>query len=173
MKYLIICGSSGSKESKTNAIVTRLKEYLSADLIDVSTSNISFFDYEHKNQDDDFDGFAHQMIKADSIIFVTPVYWSAMSAQLKIFFDRFSDLIMIKKPLGRQLKGRVMTFLATGHDDVRPEGFAVPFKRTAEYFHMIYKEGSYICTNSKTFNPDETEVKVVEFADTLCGSSDN
>lgn len=173
MKFLVIYGSSGSIDSKTGSVVAKLKEYLSADLIDVSQSNISFFDYEHKNQDDDFDGFAHQMIRADCIIFATPVYWYAMSAQLKVFFDRLSDLIMIKKPLGRQLKGRVMTFLATGHDEAIPEGFSIPFKRTAEYFHMMYKEGAYICTNSKTFNPAEAEASVVEFADKLREDLDN
>ena len=173
MKYLIIYGSSSELTGKTGAMVMRLKSCLNADLIDVSKSNISFFDYEHNNQDDDFDGFSHQMIKADCIVFATPVYWYAMSAQLKMFFDRFSDLIMIKKPLGRQLKGRTMTFLATGHDDIMPEGFAVPFKRTADYFHMTYVDGLYICTNSKTLNPDEVEGKVVEFADTLLESSDS
>ncbi len=167
MKYLIIYGGSGGTVSKTRSVVAKLVEYLSADLIDISKSNISFFDYEHKNQHDDFDGFAQQMINADCIIFATPVYWYAMSAQLKVFFDRFSDLIMIKKPLGRQLKGRIMTFLATGHDEVMPEGFSIPFKRTADYFHMTYKDGAYICTNSKTFDSVKADERVVRFVSGL------
>ena len=165
MKYLIIYGSSGSSTGKTMEVVNTLKEQLGADFIDVSNCKISFFDYAHNNKGDDFHGIAQQMVSAECIIFATPVYWYAMSAQLKVFFDRLSDLITIRKPLGRQLEGKVMTFVATGHDDLLPEGFYVPFKRTAEYFNMSYTEGMYICTNSKVFNQSEANEKMIQFAE--------
>lgn len=164
MKYLIIYGSSGSGTGKTMGVVNTLKEHLMADFIDVSNCNISFFDYAHKNKDDDFHGIAQQMVCAECIIFATPVYWYAMSAQLKVFFDRLSDLITIRKPLGRQLESKVITFVATGHDELLPEGFDVPFKRTAEYFNMQCKEGLYICTNSKVFDQVAVTERVIQFA---------
>lgn len=167
MKYLIIYGSSGSGTGKTMGAVNSLKEQLKADLIDVSNCNLSFFDYAHNNKDDDFHGFAQQMVCADCIIFATPVYWYAMSAQLKVFFDRLSDLITIRKPLGRQLEGKVMTFVATGHDELIPDGFDVPFKRTAEYFNMRYTRGVYICTNSKLFDQSEVDKKIIHFTESF------
>lgn len=165
MKHLIIYGSSGNGLGKTMGVVNVLKAHLNSDLIDVSKAKLSYFDYDHNNKDDDFHGFAQQMVNAESIIFATPVYWYAMSAQLKVFFDRMSDLITIRKPLGRQLEGKVMTFVAAGHDEVMPEGFEVPFKRTAEYFNMCYKPGLYICTNSKVVDQVEIDKHIIEFAE--------
>lgn len=167
MKHLIIYGSSGNSTGKTMEVAKTLKERLNADLIDVSSCNLSFFDYAHNNKDDDFHGFAQQMVNAECIIFATPVYWYAMSAQLKVFFDRLSDLITIRKPLGRQLEGKVMTFVATGHDELMPEGFDVPFKRTAEYFNMSYKAGLYVCSNSKVLSQIGMDEKVIQFAEKL------
>ena len=167
MKHLIIYGSSGNGTGKTMGVVNTLKELLNADLIDVSRCNLSFFDYSHSNKDDDFHGFAQQMACAETVIFATPVYWYAMSAQLKVFFDRLSDLITIRKPLGRQLEGKAMTFVATGHDELIPEGFDVPFKRTAEYFNMHYKSGLYICTSSKVYDLKKVEDKIVQFVENL------
>jgi multimeric flavodoxin WrbA len=167
MKHLIIYGSSGNGSGKTIRVVNTLKEHLSADLIDVSTCNLSFFDYAHHNKDDDFHGFAQQMVCAESIIFATPVYWYAMSAQLKVFFDRLSDLITIRKPLGRQLAGKSMTFVATGHDELMPEGFDVPFKRTAEYFNMKYFGGLYVCVNSHVTSQAAVDERLIQFAKNL------
>ncbi|MDP3935660.1 MAG: NAD(P)H-dependent oxidoreductase [Alphaproteobacteria bacterium] len=167
MKHLIIYGSSGNGTGKTRGLVKTLKEYLGADLIDVSNCNLSFFDYAHNNKDDDFHRFAQQMVNAECIIFATPVYWYAMSAQLKVFFDRLSDLITIRKSLGRQLEGKMMTFVATGHDEFMPEGFEIPFKRTAEYFNMSYKSGLYVCTSSSVFVSHVVEEKVIQFAEKI------
>ena len=53
------------------------------------------------------------MVQYEQIIFATPIYWYAMSAQLKTFFDRMTDLLTIHKPLGRQLrKGKKMFLIA-------------------------------------------------------------
>ena len=41
------------------------------------------------------------MIGAFTIIFVTPVYWYAMSGRMKVFFDRWTDLLKIDKDTGR------------------------------------------------------------------------
>ena len=38
---------------------------------------------------DDMDIFRQEILKADMLVFVTPLYYYGMSAQLKIFIDRF------------------------------------------------------------------------------------
>ncbi len=148
MSTLIIYGGSTNKKSTTLEILTYLKSNISATLITLSNHNISYFDYEHKNKNDDFQHIAQLMLSADTVIFATPVYWYAMSAQLKTFFDRLNDLITIHKDWGRKLKGKQTILIATGYQPQLPEGFNVPFKKTSEYFGMNYLGEIYISSAS-------------------------
>lgn len=135
---LIIMGSARS-DGNTRKIVDTFRSKIAADFIDLNDYKINYFDYEHRNKDDDFVQIATKMIEYEHIIFATPVYWYAMSAQLKTFFDRLSDLLTIRKPLGRQLReGKIMYSIACSSDEVEHEGFAMPFKNTAEYLGMQY-----------------------------------
>ena len=79
-----------------------------------------------------------KLLLHETIVFATPVYWYAMSGLLKSFFDRFTDLVTIRKTLGRQLKGRKILVIAVGADEDLPAGFEVPFQRTANYLDMTY-----------------------------------
>ena len=67
-----------------------------------------------------------------------------MSAQLKMFFDRLSDLITIRKDLGRLLRGKSVAVVASGTDETMPDGFEVPFHRTCEYLGMTYVGAFYL-----------------------------
>jgi hypothetical protein len=71
-----------------------------------------------------------------------------MSAPLKIFFDRFTDLTENLKPHGKALAGKPVWLIATGTEAELPEGFEVPFRRTAEYFAMRYCGGFYLHTGT-------------------------
>lgn len=137
-KILIILGSARS-DGNTRKIVDVIMNKTSADFIDLNAFKISYFDYEHHNKNDDFVEIATKMVDYEQIIFATPVYWYAMSAQLKTFFDRLSDLLTIRKPLGRQLRGdKKMYSIACSSDAEEFEGFIMPFKNTAEYLGMTY-----------------------------------
>jgi len=137
-KSLIIMGSANS-HGNTRKIVDAIIAKTNADFIDLNTYKVSYFDYEHKNKDDDFVEIATLMVQYEQIIFATPVYWYAMSAQLKTFFDRMTDLLSIQKSLGRQLRnGKKMFSIACSSDAVEYEGFIMPFKNTAEYLGMTY-----------------------------------
>lgn len=173
MKHLIIYGSSGNTQGTTWEVTRTLQSLLNdAEIINVSDYSIGFFDYAHQNKDDDFLGLAQKMLACDIVVFATPVYWYAMSAQLKVFFDRLSDLITIRKDMGRKLAGKSMAFIATGHEDVIPEGFHVPFKRTAEYFDMSFIGYLYVCTNTKKYNPINTQSDIAKFSELLISGSD-
>jgi len=137
-KILIIMGSARS-DGNTRKIGDAIIGKTNADFIDLNAFKISYFDYEHGNKDDDFVEIATKMVEYKWIIFATPIYWYAMSAQLKTFFDRLSDLLTIRKPLGRQLRGnKKMYSIACSSDAVEYEGFTMPFKNTAEYLGMEY-----------------------------------
>ncbi len=135
---LIIMGSARS-DGNTRKIIDVVRTKIAADFIDLNDYKINYFDYEHSNKDDDFVQIATKMIEYKRIIFATPVYWYAMSAQLKTFFDRLSDLLTIRKPLGRQLRGnKKMYSVACSSDAVAYDGFTMSFKNTAEYLGMEY-----------------------------------
>ena len=61
-----------------------------------------------------------------------------MSATLKTFIDRISDLLKIRKELGRQLRGKKMMVIACSSDESEYPSFWEPFKLTAEYLGMDY-----------------------------------
>lgn len=135
---VIIQGSARSF-GNTNRVVRFMAEKRSLDIIDLKEKKIGQFDYEFKNNGDDFIPLMREIIgKYDFIIFATPVYWYSMSGIMKAFFDRISDLLKIEKELGRQLRGKKMGLVSCGSDQNLPEGFAVPFVETANYLGMEY-----------------------------------
>lgn len=139
---MIIKGSS-RKNGNTQQVVASFLTTISAALIDLQDYNISYYDYEHKNQSDDFLRIAEQMVQYEVIIFATPVYWYSMSAIMKTYFDRLSDLLTIRKDLGRALAGKSMYVIACSSDAMVHKGFFLPFQQTAQYLNMRWKGGFY------------------------------
>lgn len=148
-KVLVIVGTS-RPDGLHHKVLEELKPGANAEVIDLREKRISYYDYANDYpKDDDFIAIAEHMAAAESIIFATPVYWYAMSAQLKTFFDRFTDLVTTHKKLGRRLAGRNLHMLAWGHEPELPEGFEIPFASTADYLDMEYKGSFYYCTGPK------------------------
>lgn len=140
---LVILGSSRS-DGYTKKGVTNTLARLSYELIDLRQLNISPYDYDHKNQNDDHLQIIEKMTLAQAVVFATPVYWYAMSAQMKTFFDRFSDLLSIRKSLQPKLKGKRCFLVAVGSDEDLPDGFETPFQKTCEYLGMTYCRSLYL-----------------------------
>jgi hypothetical protein len=61
-----------------------------------------------------------------------------MSAVMKTFFDRISDLLKIRKDLGRKLRGKTMAVVSCAADEEYEEGFDMPFRESARYLGMTY-----------------------------------
>ena len=138
MKKLIILGSS-RKDGETAEIAQHLKSISGWDLLDLNDYNFSYYDYEHKNKDDDYLGLMRHIIENyDVLIFATPVYWYSMSGITKVFFDRITDLLTIEKDLGRKLRGKSMAALSCSGGSNLGEYFWLPFSESAEYLGMKY-----------------------------------
>ncbi len=137
-KALIIFGSSRG-DGNTRQMVDHALKSDHFDLINLLEYEIGYYDYNYLNQDDDYLPLMRKIIpQYDLFLFATPVYWYSMSAIMKTFFDRLSDLIRIEKDLGRQLRGKAMAMMScSGHDD-RADSFADPFRRSANYLGMHY-----------------------------------
>lgn len=137
-KTVIIVGSSRTA-GNTNRIAREIASKFGFDLINLSDYSYSYYDYESNNLDDDFLPLIRKIISNyDTLIFATPVYWYSMSGVMKVFFDRFSDLIRIEKETGRKFRGKKMAVLSNSHDSVIEDEFYIPFKKSAAYLGMEY-----------------------------------
>ena len=149
---VIIVGSS-RKSGNTSTIAYAFAKKFEADVVNLSDYNFSYYDYENKNINDDFLPLMKEIIeKYDTIIFATPIYWYSMSGIMKVFFDRFSDLIRIEKDWGREVRGKNMAVISNSHDSENDldYNFYIPFQKSAEYLGMQY-------LGNKHFNADVPE----------------
>lgn len=154
---IIILGSSRGEGNTMQAIKMVTGKH-KIPLIDLQTLNISYYDYDSKNKDDDFIPLAEQMIEHNPLILATPTYWYSMSAIMKTFLDRWSDLIALRKDLGRKLAGKDLYIITSYAGDI-PKGFEDPFIQTCQYLKMNYKSCFYFYsgTNLEVLNRNQLE----------------
>jgi multimeric flavodoxin WrbA len=155
-KTVIIVGSS-----RNNGNTTRISEQIAKnfgfEIINLSDYQFSYYDYESKNREDEFLPLVKQIIeKYDTLIFSTPVYWYSMSGVMKVFFDRFSDLIRIEKDWGRKLRGKNMFVISNTHDDELDYDFYIPFRKSAEYLGMNY-------IGNQHYNCDQEHIEIKKY----------
>ncbi|GGH05817.1 NADPH-dependent oxidoreductase [Mucilaginibacter phyllosphaerae] len=145
---LLILGSN-RKNSLTESITRKALGQTGFDMIDLLDHKIAHYNYDgHYPADDEFEAIIKKALPYDNIIFATPVYWYSMSGVMKVFFDRLTDLITIKKDLGKNLRGKSAAMVAVGADPTMPDGFEIPFKHTAAYLGIQYKGCTYYATKS-------------------------
>lgn len=157
MKKVIILGSS-RKNGETKKVVTELMRLSNWDLIDLTDFNISHFDYEHLNRNDDYIDLIKKITdNYDVFIFATPVYWYSMSGIMKVFFDRLTDLLRIEKNIGRKLRNKHMAVISCSNGDHLGDNFWLPFKKSAEYLGMNY------ITDLHTIQDNIETEKIFEF----------
>lgn len=147
MKVAVILGTSRG-DGNTRKLVDEFSVFSEAKVFDLADYDISFYDYEHHNKGDDFLALMRELVAFDHIVYATPLYWYCMSAQLKVFFDRISDLLTIEKDLGRKFKGKSASMLATGHNENYPDCFVKPIALTTEYLKMEFKGIGYASVQS-------------------------
>lgn len=165
-KTVIIQGSSRS-DGDTNKVVNHIATKHNFDVIDLATKNIGHFDYEFKNQEDDFLELMTHVIKHyDTIIFATPVYWYTMSGIIKVFLDRISDLLKIHKDLGRKLRGKHMAVISCSNADDLKNGFNMPFYESANYLGMTYLGDLHTFVDNNTIN-QQVKQRIDNFVSTI------
>jgi hypothetical protein len=84
-----------------------------------------------------------------------------MSTQHKIFFDRFSDLLTIRKDLGRQLREKGLFVIASCGSSY-PRGFKDTFEQMCDYLGVTYLGTSFIYSrtdNSEFLNNNAVYIK--------------
>ena len=162
---LVISGSARG-DGNTALTVAHLRRALAlADdqVVDLQSCRLDPFRYQPPPPADEFQPIVDRLLAHQHIVFATPVYWYAMSSLMKTFFDRLTDLLLdpAGRRIGRALAGRDMWLVATGTDPELPDGFAVPFARTAKYFDMRWRQAFYVRVPSETL-PAGHEFPAVE-----------
>jgi multimeric flavodoxin WrbA len=137
MKVIYINGSS-RKGGHTSSIAQILCAPQKNNVIHLSDYNIGFFEYDHSNAHDDFLPLINELIESDIWVYLTPVYWYSMSARMKTFFDRLSDLLKWEHDLRGKIKSSRWYALSCGSDDDEVPGFFESFRRSAEYLEVPY-----------------------------------
>ena len=159
MKSVIIQGSARSN-GNTNQIARLLQGGQEFDLIDLKDYQIGPFDYDFKNQEDDFIPLFKKITEYDLILFLTPIYWYSMSGIMKVFFDRITDCLKIEKELGRKLRGKQMAAVSCGSEKKATEGFFIPFRLSAAYLGMEYLGDLHTWVEEQ--NPDKEVIQRIK-----------
>lgn len=138
MRAIVIAGSSRN-DGATEKLMHDMAALFALEVIDLNNYQFDYYDYEGKNRRDDFLPLMRNLIdNYDVLIFLTPVYWYAMSGIMKVFFDRITDLLTIEKDLGRKLRGKSMAALSVSLGGNIGEYFWLPFSESAKYLGMHY-----------------------------------
>ncbi|MEO6901627.1 MAG: NAD(P)H-dependent oxidoreductase [Bacteroidia bacterium] len=161
MKRIVLVGSS-RKDGNTRQAIDKLNLLSDFDIIDLSDFDMSYYDYEHRNKNDDYLDLIRNIVNNyDTLIFATPVYWYSMSGIMKVFFDRITDLLNNEKDLGRKLRNKNMAVLSSSTGEHLHELFWLPFIESAKYLGMNYLGNIHTIVNS-----DQTK-RLTEFAELI------
>ncbi|MFA6142076.1 MAG: flavodoxin family protein [Candidatus Omnitrophota bacterium] len=92
--------------------------------------------------DDEAKPILAKMADADVIVMATPLYFFAMSAQLKLITDRMFSLYKWDNEadtMETPLKGKTLILIASAYEDIGLKELEAPFKITADYTGMKFK----------------------------------
>jgi multimeric flavodoxin WrbA len=140
MSDAIALFASSRRNGNTGQLMDRIAAELNIEVIDLSSRQISAYDYEHRNRGDDFEPLMERVLGFEQIIFASPVYWYAVSPPMKVFVDRITDLLELPDLLsdGRRLRGKTAYVVCTSIYDEAPRSFVGSFTDTFDYLGMRY-----------------------------------
>ena len=132
--------SSARRDGNTGRFIDHIAGELGIETIDLARVNMSAFDYEHRNRNDDFEPLMWRLLGFEQLIFASPVYWYTVASTMKVFLDRLSDYLNLPDLLdeGRRLRGKRAYIVCTSICEVPPASFVNTFVDTFEYLGMHY-----------------------------------
>jgi multimeric flavodoxin WrbA len=138
MSNAISLFSSARRNGNTGTLIDTVAKMSKMDVINLDQLNISPFDYEHKNKDDDFLPLMEKVLNHQHIVFSSPVYWYSVTPAMKAFLDRISDLLILPElmGMGRQLRGKTGHIVTTSAQKGLSPHFSGTFEATFNYLGM-------------------------------------
>lgn len=92
--------------------------------------------------DDDASKVLQKMIRADVIVFATPLYFYGASAQLKSIIDRMFSLYHWDNETDQMetvLEGKAFALIGSAYEDIGLKELEAPFRLTADYTGIPFK----------------------------------
>ncbi|MEM1220618.1 MAG: NAD(P)H-dependent oxidoreductase [Bacteroidota bacterium] len=159
---VIILGSARS-DGNTAQIAQHLGHDLGWPVVNLLDYQIEPYSYQHAYANEDFERLIERLHDYQIWVFATPVYWYSMSGRMKNFLDRFTDLLKIRKDLGRQLRGKNMAVVTSSNGGNLGNDFFIPFRASAEYLGMHYvAEGHTLQGENNAAVLEELKVRLVQ-----------
>lgn len=156
MKTTVLINGSARADGNCSDLIRSMLELQFFPMVHLYKYDIGHYDYQHHNQDDDFLPLMKDLItQYDQFLLLTPVYWYAMSGHLKVFMDRWTDLLTIEKDWGRKLREKEMAVISSSHGNHLHEQFWLPFEYSAHYLGMKFNGGLHT-------EPDTLDVKKLD-----------
>lgn len=142
-KSIVFLIATSRPDGNTWRLLRSINKY-NAPIVDLTEKQIAYFDYQQKYHHDDFIEILEYLLQFQTIGFVSPLYWYSISAQMKTFIDRLSDMLIEQKDMGRRLRGKKSLLLATGSTEiVLPAAMEDVIRLTSEYLGMSYLGAYY------------------------------
>ncbi|MCP3030847.1 NAD(P)H-dependent oxidoreductase [Halobacillus sp. A1] len=143
MKTIVIHGST-RKNGNTEYLTHRAVPAENVSHVYLRDHNIQMItDERHSDQgfqaiEDDYHHIIDQMIEHDVVIFSTPIYWYSMSGLMKVFIDRFSQLVREKgyETFKEDFKKKTVYLIAVGGDNPSLKG--LPLIQQFEYILQFF-----------------------------------
>lgn len=146
---LAIVNGSSRTDGHSAIISQQIKNKTNSKIFHLADYNIGYFDYDNAHFDDDFIPLINALIEYPVWVLVTPVYWYSMSAQMKTWLDRMSDILKWSKDLEPSLKKTSWYILSCGSDDEETPGYFVPFRMSAEYLDIMYLGHTHVWKDNR------------------------
>lgn len=124
MKAIILLGTlklSGLSNTETLSeyLITHFKkEKVDCEVVKLIEHNILAGTYSNMGEGDDWPSILKKILKADIIIFATPIWWNNQSSEMQRVIERLDELHdEIIKGKASKLKGKVGGIVITGDSD--------------------------------------------------------
>ncbi|WP_339387926.1 NAD(P)H-dependent oxidoreductase [Vibrio caribbeanicus] len=140
MKSLVIFSSANPK-GNTAKLIEHLATNIDLEIINLDQCKISPYRYDNQYEADDFYRIFEKILESDNLIFASPTYWYSVTAPMKAFFDRMTELTdkAELKPKARALAYKRAFILTTsGRNQICPI-FETFFAEICKYFKMEYR----------------------------------
>ena len=164
----IILGSARS-DGNTRQVVNVLLNQLGpgASLFDLNDYQLEYFDYNKEYANNDYGRLCHDLFKFKYWIFATPIYWYSMSAIMKNFFDRITDLLEEQGEFKSSLQQVHIGVLSCSGADNAPSFFGEPFKLSADYLGMGWLGHTHAWTSRLGHIKAEAEDNLNQFVERI------
>ena len=109
------------------------------EVVDLQFCSVAPYNYESDYPEgDQFLSVVQQIVRAPVTIIATPVYWYSYSTPMKVFIDRFSDLLTAHRDLGRQLRGKPFALVSSSAEPWPDKTLMEAFSRFCDYLGVTF-----------------------------------